>query len=123
MDEMYCYILVKQITKPSESAYAKRIGGIPMIPIPYKFILEDYQVRGYLQKMNEWSAESDLAEQLLISVHKPAYNSKSLYAFNNPKFQDIHILNWGNHKNLLPEVSGLRWTSKLDNINYEIYKL
>ena len=28
--------------------------------------------------------------------------------------QHIHVLNWGCHRNLLPEVSGARWTSRFD---------
>lgn len=68
-----------------------------------------------------WSKEIDLAEKLLINVHKPAYNSKSLTSIPDAELQDIHILNWGNHRDLLPEVSGLRWTSKLNNVEYNIY--
>lgn len=69
-----------------------------------------------------WSKEIDLAEKLLISVHKPAYNSKSLSLLQDAELQDIHILNWGDHRNLLPEISGLRWTNKLDNMEYVIYR-
>ncbi|CAM5734274.1 hypothetical protein SAFG77S_11602 [Streptomyces afghaniensis] len=69
-----------------------------------------------------WSKEIDLAERLLISVHKPAYNSKSLSLIRDAELQDIHILNWGDHRDLLPEISGLRWTSKLDTMEYEIYR-
>ncbi|MGG3691771.1 hypothetical protein [Heyndrickxia ginsengihumi] len=69
-----------------------------------------------------WSKEIDLAEKLLISVHKPAYNSKSLSLLRDSELQDIHILNWGDHRDLLPEVSGLRWTSKLDTMVYDIYR-
>ena len=70
----------------------------------------------------EWSVEIDLAEQLLIYVHKPAYNSKGISSIEDLKFQDIHILNWGNYRSLLPEISGLRWTSKLDDLVFEMYK-
>lgn len=69
-----------------------------------------------------WSKEIDLAEKLLINVHKPAYNSKSLTSIPDFELQDIHILNWGDHRDLLPEISGLRWTSKLDNMEYAIYR-
>lgn len=55
-----------------------------------------------------WSKEIDLAEKLLITVHKPAYNSKSLSVIQDDELQDIHILNWGDHRDLLPEVSGLK---------------
>lgn len=69
-----------------------------------------------------WSTEIDLAERLLIYVHSPAYNSKSISTLTDSEFQDIHILNWGQHRSLLPEISGLRWTSKLDEVEYELYK-
>jgi hypothetical protein len=71
---------------------------------------------------NNWSKEIDLAEKLLIYVHKPVYNSRSLTSIPDTELQDIHILNWGDHRDLLPEISGLRWTSKLDNMKYEIYR-
>ncbi|WP_033580751.1 MULTISPECIES: hypothetical protein [Priestia] len=70
----------------------------------------------------EWSLEIDLAEQLLIYVHKPAYNARSISSLRNLKIQDIHILNWSNYRSLLPEVSGLRWTKKLDNQEHDVYK-
>jgi hypothetical protein len=74
------------------------------------------------QSEEMWSTEIDLAERLLIYVHKPAYNSKSISSLPDLKLQHIHILNWGDHRNLLPELSGLRWTSKLDFLEYEPYK-
>lgn len=69
-----------------------------------------------------WSKEINLAEKLLINIHKPAYNSKNLTSIPDDELQDFHILNWGDHRDLLPEVSGLRWTRKLDNTDYNIYK-
>jgi hypothetical protein len=71
----------------------------------------------------QWSKEIDLAEKLLIYVHKPAYNSKNLNNIPDKELQDIHILNWGSYRDLLPELSGLRWTTKLDSLNYEVYSL
>ncbi|MFC2947683.1 hypothetical protein [Virgibacillus sediminis] len=69
-----------------------------------------------------WSNEIDLAERLLIYVHKPAYNSKSISSLPDNELQNIHILNWGHHRDLLPEVSGLRWTSKVYHLEYETYR-
>ena len=68
-----------------------------------------------------WSTEIDLAERLLIYVHKPAYNSRSISSLPDLELQSIHILNWGHYRDLLPELSGLRWTSKLDYTEYDIY--
>ncbi len=72
---------------------------------------------------DEWSKEIDLAERLLIYVHKPAYNSRSVASFPDAELQTVHVLNWGDHRDLLPEVSGLRYTSILDESTYIPYKL
>lgn len=69
-----------------------------------------------------WSKHIYLAESLLIYVHKPAYNQKSISSLPDTDLQNIHILNWGDHRSLLPEISGARWTSKLDDTVFEIYK-
>ncbi len=71
----------------------------------------------------QWSNEIDLAERLLIYVHKPAFNARSISSLPDTELQNVHILNWGHYRDLLPEVSGIRWTSKLDNIEYVRYKL
>lgn len=71
---------------------------------------------------NQWSEEIDLAEKLLINVHKPAYNTQNLISIPDEKLQNIHILNWGYYRDLLAEVSGLRWTSTLDNMDYDVYR-
>jgi hypothetical protein len=71
----------------------------------------------------EWSKEIDLAEKLLIYVHNPAYNSKNLMSIPDTDLHDVHILNWRDYRDLLPEVSGLRWTTKLDNLKYDFYRL
>lgn len=70
------------------------------------------------QNPTEWSVEIDLTERLLIYVHKPAYNARSISSLHDSEFQDIHILNWGNYRSLFPEMSGLRWASKLDDLGY-----
>lgn len=70
----------------------------------------------------QWSNEIDLAEKLLIYAHKPAYNSKSLSSIPDQELRNIHILNWGSHRDLLPELSGLRWTSALDKMDYNIFE-
>lgn len=71
-----------------------------------------------------WSKEIDLAEKLLISVHKPAHNSKSLSTIPEKDMQDVHVLNWGERRSLFPEVSGLRWIDTFDDLmEYEIYQM
>ncbi|MFC5401469.1 hypothetical protein [Cohnella soli] len=69
-----------------------------------------------------WVKEIDLAERLLIYSHKPAFNSMSIQTIPHQDLHNIHILNWGLFNQLMPEVSGLRWTKILDNMpNYEVY--
>jgi hypothetical protein len=58
-----------------------------------------------------WEDEVELAEKLLIHVHSPAYNSSNIGTIPDARCAELHILNWGNHRSLLPEVSGARWTN------------
>ena len=51
-------------------------------------------------------------EKLLIYSHQPAYNKEYKEIQNDQDIQELHILNWDKRGNLLPEVSGARWTSK-----------
>ncbi|WP_279620819.1 hypothetical protein NQ126_004590 [Priestia megaterium] len=72
--------------------------------------------------MDQWSLEIDLVERLLIYVHKPAYNARSISSLPDVTMQHVHVLNWGHHRDLFPEISGSRWTSKLDHTVYEPYR-
>lgn len=69
-----------------------------------------------------WSKEIDLAERLLLYVHKPSNNSRSISPLTDHELKHVHLLNWGHHRDLLPEVSGARWTSRLDDMPYEVYR-
>jgi len=71
---------------------------------------------------DEWSEQIDLCERLLIYAHGPAYNSRGLNTIPDQRLMNTHVLNWGCYRNLLPEVSGARWTSKYDTMRvYEVY--
>lgn len=61
-----------------------------------------------------WGQEIDLAERLLILSHRPAHNSKGLYRNSKSEMQCAHLFNWGDRGDLLPEVSGARWSSRFD---------
>lgn len=63
----------------------------------------------------EWEQQIDRAEKLLILAHTPAYNAQKNIDRSNPRLQEFHVLNWGCHRSLLPEVSGWRYTSKFDD--------
>jgi hypothetical protein len=71
---------------------------------------------------SQWCKEIDLSEKLLIHTHKPAFNSQNIRSIPDKALQDIHIVNWYNHRDLMSEVSGARWTSKYDDIpDYDDY--
>lgn len=56
-----------------------------------------------------WSFEIDTAERMLIFSHGSAWNTSSI---SDPGINNIanwYVMNWGQRKHLLPEVSGRRW--------------
>lgn len=71
----------------------------------------------------KWSNEISLAERLLIYAHKPGFNSSSISSYPDPELRNVHVLNWGDHRDLYPEVSGYRFTTKLDNTVFEQYRV
>jgi hypothetical protein len=75
---------------------------------------------------DQWSRQIDLAGRLLILAHSPGYNSRGIdgpsSSVDYSDLENIHVLNWGAYKNLLPEVSGARWTNKLKGIPYTIFE-
>lgn len=70
-----------------------------------------------------WNRHIKLAERLLISSHYPPFNSQKSLGKLDKNLWPVHIMNWGNHRDLMPEVSGARWTSRYDDIpNYHVFK-
>jgi len=69
-----------------------------------------------------WHDEISSAESLLINIHTPAFNSTNINGVNNVNLENIHILNLGNYKKLLPELSGIRWISKQHEVLPDIYR-
>lgn len=63
-----------------------------------------------------WDRHIRLAERLLIYAHSPPMNTQKNLAKLEPELRFIRILNWARHRDLLPEVSGARWTSRFDVI-------
>ena len=57
----------------------------------------------------EWERQIREVESLLIFAHGPAANSSGLNSVFTAEYDDIHVLNWGNFRALLPEVSGARY--------------
>ncbi len=70
-----------------------------------------------------WNRHIVLAEKLLIYAHRPAWNSTMNMGKLDSELQNVHVFNWMNHKMLLPEVSGSRWSSRLDSMTrYHVFK-
>jgi len=69
----------------------------------------------------DWSAQISLVEKLLIYAHGPAANTSNLNSIPN-ECTPLHILNWGQFRDLMAEVSGARWSSRFDEIqNWAAY--
>jgi hypothetical protein len=69
-----------------------------------------------------WDKLIKLAERLLIFAHSPPVNTQKSLSKLEPDLRSVRIYNWAKHRDLLPEVSGDRWTSRFDNIpNYHAF--
>ena len=69
-----------------------------------------------------WTKHIRLAERLLIYAHSPPMNIQKSLAALELDLRFVRVLNWGKHRDLLPEVSGARWTSRYDDIpDYHAY--
>lgn len=70
----------------------------------------------------DWRRQIDLAERLLIMTLSPANNTQKSIGSLDTDLHQIHVFNYGHHRDLLPEVSGARWSSRLgemaDYIDY-----
>jgi len=75
---------------------------------------------------DEWDRQIELAERLLIHAHAPAYNSTNIDSVSesDPEVCNARVLNWGGHRDLHPEVSGLRWTKDYTDQakGYKVYE-
>jgi hypothetical protein len=66
-----------------------------------------------------WDKHIKLAERILIFAHSPPMNTQKTLSRLEPDLRVIRVLNWARHRDLLPEVSGDRWTSRYYDIpNY-----
>lgn len=60
-----------------------------------------------------WGDSIDEAEKILIKAHCPAYNSSMIKGIiTDDSLSNIVIFNWGDFGQLLPEISGLRFSKK-----------
>jgi hypothetical protein len=63
-----------------------------------------------------WDRQIRIAERLLIYAHSPPMNTQKNLGKLEADLHHVHILNWSRHRDLLPEVSGARWSSRFDEI-------
>ena len=71
----------------------------------------------------EWDKLIAEAEKLLIYAHAPAWNLREINDYG--EIRNLHILNWGNYGQLLPEVSRDRYYQDHNNLpdGYKIFSL
>ena len=72
-------------------------------------------------KNAQWDTEISLAENLLIYSHKPAFNSQSIKSVRDKRLENVHVFNWMAHRDLIAEVSGMRWKPRKELNDYEYY--
>jgi hypothetical protein len=69
-----------------------------------------------------WEEEMDLAHRLLIFAHSPVFNVREVAAAPDDDLKNVHVVNWGHHLDLAPEVSGHRYLYKFpDTPEYFYY--
>jgi hypothetical protein len=67
----------------------------------------------------EWCRQIELAERLLIHAHQPAQNTQKTLAGLDRDLWFVHVINWRRYRNLMPEVSGAKWSSRFDELGYD----
>ena len=82
------------------------------------------RLAGEQQPVNaEWERCIDEAERLLIYAHAPSWNSQCINEYGD--IRNLHILNWENYGQLLPEVSRYRYAYDHNNLpdKHEIFSV
>lgn len=64
--------------------------------------------------VEQWERLISQVEKLLIFSHTPASNQSNIGTIPFESLKDLHIINWGNHRSLASEVSGLRWCTDIE---------
>ena len=65
---------------------------------------------------DKWNTLIEQTEKLLIYAHQPAFNTQSTKSLPEADVMENKIYNWHSHRDLFPEVSGRRFTSRFDHI-------
>ena len=109
------------IGKTEEQEFAVRFGQHAWCPSNH----DSQQLQIYVGRLfgeptpdsTKWNDYIDLAERLLIQAHQPALNSQlELVSGRDLDLQHVHVLNWSQYRDLLPEVSGARWSSRFEKL-------
>jgi hypothetical protein len=58
-----------------------------------------------------WDLQIRLAERVLIHTHSPPMNTQKSLGGRAADLRQVHVLNWGYHRDPLQEVSGTYWAS------------
>jgi len=66
-----------------------------------------------------WCRHIDFAERLLIHAHSPAKNTQKELGGLEPDLWNVQVVNWRCYRDLLPEVTGARWTGRFDDLGYD----
>lgn len=70
----------------------------------------------------DWEEEMDLAHRLLVFAHVPVFNGREVAATPDDDLKKVHVVNWGSHLDLAPEVSGARYLYRFpDTPEYSCY--
>ena len=63
-----------------------------------------------------WNQQIVFAESLLIFAHRPAWNSQMNFQKLDTHLRDVHVINWGDCRSLMAEVSGARWCATRNDV-------
>ncbi len=108
------------IGKASEQTFATRLSQEER----WQYHQDAQRITFYVGRVSGWNGtpsnevwcdQIGRAEKLLILAHRPAWNAQKEINGSDPALQEFHVLNWGCHRSLLPEVSGWRHSSKFED--------
>ena len=114
------------IGKASQQTFATRLNQ----ETHWWFNQDAKNVQVYLGRLigntpseDKWTDMISKAEQLLIYTHRPAHNSSNINSVQDIKVSNTHILNWGEFKNLLPEVSSMKVLDETNELNNNYFSM
>ena len=108
---IYGHDVLLYIGKASQQTFSTRIGQEKH----WWYNQDAGNVKIYLGRLfgitpsdEVWTDQISKAEKLLIHSHRPAHNSSNINSIQPEELENTHVLNYGNHRSLLPEVSSIR---------------